>query len=110
MLIKKQGDKYWLVQESWRDWFGIIVSSDLLAESKEVLVPAGFIKTNEIKEANSSVFWVWYIYPFIQLLAAIITVWWIVPKWLNRHGYFYTNEKKIGWFWLSRIRFRKIKK
>lgn len=102
---------YTFIRQDWKEFFRIFVSGSLLDNMVEgAKLPRGFIKTHEPFAVDHSVFWKWYLYPFVKICLFIKDRWFKVGRWFYLKGYLGARREEgitYHWFWLRYLRFKK---
>lgn len=95
-------------RESWVELFRIKVCPE-----DWDAIPKGFVRVKKSWREFSEIYYLWILVPFVKLFYLLsdlgYNLWWAIPTWLYKKGYF---EHKMGrvehWFWFRNVRFKKI--
>ena len=99
-------------RENWKEWFTFKVANNINELDRELYLPKFYYETRECFNTDRTIYWHGLLVPFILLGYKIKWLWIWPAKKLKRAGYLYVQENESpllwGWFWLHRIRFKKI--
>lgn len=101
MLCHKTPEGVRFERQNWKEWFSFLVSYELRNQLKFPL-PIGYYCTKIDYMRGVTVYWVWFIFPFIKIGQGISFLWWGLARFfLYRHLLHLPTDRglKLSWFW-----------
>jgi hypothetical protein len=70
---------------------------------KRISIPKGFKETENLVNEDASIYWVWYLYPFVKIGLFIRKKWFKLGYWFYERGFLkkYKQGEYKSWFWLK---------
>ena len=106
--IRKTGK---IQRESLDEWLVVKVEPEsiVIFETSSISKWYAFTAYDSVRDVY--IYWIWYLYILIELIALIERFWFGIAHKLIKSGHYkYTDGERIPWFWFKNISFKDLRK